>query len=115
MWAMIPMFRVLSSGYSRATRLLPLLQPQVSDKRNPLWPVVPRRVGDLLAQRGCRGAAYVRSADCPLSQQLDPYVCFLISYRSPPVVGERLVRLGHLVRIVLLLHRIAPAVRSVDE
>src|SRR5262249_2868692 len=33
----------------------------------------------------------------------------------PPVVGERLVRLGHLVRVLALLHRVALVLRGIED
>src|SRR5688500_10148383 len=35
--------------------------------------------------------------------------------RLPAVVGEGLVRVGHLVRVVLLLHGVAAELRSIDQ
>src|SRR5712691_8943497 len=72
MWAMIPMFRVRASGYSRIRR--PLAPP-----------------GRLAVSRiACATFSSLAAVAIPA---------------LPPVMGERLVRLGHLVHVLAPLHR----------
>src|SRR2546422_404544 len=89
MWAMIPMFRVRTSGYSRMTRGLPV-------------PPGARLVASLTASIVPSFLAGVPIATSPSSQ-------------SPSVVSERLVRFGHLVHVLAALHRGALATSSVHD
>src|SRR5438132_3691120 len=83
-WAMIPMFRVRASGYSRMTRGLPA-------------PVGARPV--------------VSFAACAMSS----FLAGVAISGLPPVMGERPVRLRHLVHVFLALDRGPGPARSVHE
>src|SRR6266545_3782529 len=86
MCAMIPMLRVRASGYSRRTSCLP---------------------APLACRRTCAVSATVSSSSSSfLAGVLTP---------SPPVVGERLVGLSHLVDVLAALHRAALPVRRVHD
>src|SRR5207249_2419762 len=104
MCAMIPMFRVRTSGYSRITRAL-------------LAPPVAVRPASLAAcatwSSFLAGVPISRSPNChpPGSPRARPR----IPLRSPSVVRERLVRFRHLVHVLAPLHRGTLAVRGVHD
>src|SRR5438067_819351 len=96
MWAMIPMFRVLPSGYSRMTR------PPFPDG---CW----RSFVACAASDTCSSSNFLAgiAISDPLHKYRAPARARPRSFlrRSPSVMGERLVRLGHLVEILAALHR----------
>src|SRR4051794_12953708 len=85
MCAMIPMLRVLASGNCRMRVGSAMVFP--SARERPSWGVQANR--GRLRRRG----------EAPL----------------PTIVGERLVRFGHLVHVVLALDRCAHAVGGVEQ
>src|SRR5437868_2271881 len=113
MWAMIPMLRVLARGNSRmrgepamwgGLDFLPLSGQTDGRASSPgrwvrNWPALDA------------GTAATGTYPPP-----SWFVCGSMAYRSPlpAVVGERLVRLGHLVHVVAPLHRRPDAVGGVE-
>src|SRR5438034_1175352 len=95
MWAMIPMLRVRPSGYSRMTRPLPA----------PL----------------CRRSLVTCAACATVSNFLagvatrPPRLRFPRRSPLPPVVGERAVRLCHLVDVLAPLHGVPLAVGGIHD
>src|SRR6266566_5076553 len=103
MWAMIPMFLVFSSGYSRATTcLLGCKKPPPARSPSPF-------------EGHChsgRGTGVRRGDRNPVFMSLEPFCFELVSValgRSilPAVVGECLVRLRHFVGVVALFDGVA--------
>src|SRR5919108_3823283 len=97
MWAMMPMLRVRARGYSRIASPLP---PSLT-----FCSVVATCIFSA-------GTAITRS---PSHGQPAPRGRSGVPRRSPSVVGERLVRLGHLVHVRPPLHGRALAVRGVHD
>src|SRR3990172_7460338 len=101
MCAMIPMFRVRASGYSRSTRSLP--DPPGC---RPLTSCVASTTSTFSA-----GGA----TSSPPHQTPGPRARHQRFPRSPSVVRERLVRLRHLVHVLTPLHRGALALGGVHD
>src|SRR6266571_6075244 len=106
---MIPMFRVLASGYSRMTR-----PPLPGDP--PCRSLVTCAASATSPSSFSAGTAIatVPSRDSPGSRGARPRSPRR-SPSSPAVVRERLVRLGHLVHVLAPLHRRALAARGVHQ
>src|SRR5712664_4190509 len=103
MWAMMPIFRILSSGVVRGIAFL------YSAKTR----------GDQDAPRVGRGPVSLRCHRA-LSQSLDAGSLRsgsrdCLFRRLPPVMREGAVRLRHPVRVFLLLYRLAFALRRQDQ
>src|SRR5437773_2294648 len=100
MCAMIPMFRVRASGYSRIDR--PLSDP-------------PSFLGSRSACATVICSAGVAITRSPSHEDPGPSGRFGIPLRSPSVVRERLVRLGHLVHVLAPLDARSLAVGRVHD
>src|SRR3954468_12062154 len=103
MCAMIPMFRVLVSGYSRMIRSLP--DPLRCSTLGAASATSIFLAGVATTRPRC-SRAYRSSATGPTTVR---------PRRLPPVVSERAVRLRHLVHVLAPLHRDALAVRGVHQ
>src|SRR5438874_801740 len=93
MWAMILMFRVLASGYSRMSR--------------------PFLLGDSVCRFlvTCVASATVAS----VSSSFLAGIAMATRPPSPSIVGERAVRLRHLVHVLAALHRRALSAGGVHQ
>src|SRR5438445_6557779 len=100
MWAMMPMFRMWSSGVVRGIAFLATAKTR-GDQAPAVGPV---------SLRSHRGAH--RSLDAG-SLSAGSRSCR--SKGSPPVMREGAVRLRHPVRILFLLYRLALALRGEDQ
>src|SRR5438445_3627937 len=92
MWAMIPMFRVRASGYSRTTRPLSTPPPCFA----------------LTCAAGSATFNFLAGVAISEPSQTTPgaYARLGILRRSPSVVREGLVGLGHLVHALAALDRV---------
>src|SRR6185312_9021654 len=100
MWAMMPIFRILSSGVVRA--MCPFIQQKRGATRTPTSGPVSLR---------CH-----REAFGPLDAgSLEPGSRSCLSRGLPPVMREGPVGLRHPVRVFLLLYRLAFALRRQDQ
>src|SRR5512135_130699 len=98
MWAMMPMFRTRSRGVFRA------ISSQFSQQKC-----------GATVRAGCAGLAPPTSGTFPDGDRLEQRSYLVRAKGLPPVVGERLVRLGHPVRVLFLLDRVAFALRRRDQ
>src|SRR5436853_2905804 len=104
MCAMIPMFRVRASGYSRLTSA-PLPDPPVC------WPF---SIFSAVSATDSRSFAGVAISD-PAHRTPGPRARLGGAHRSPSVVREGAVRLRHLVHVLATLHRDAVALGGVHD
>src|SRR6266566_9396100 len=100
MWAMMPMFRILSSGVCRGIAFLYSAKARGDEDAHEWAGLAPLSAGGFRPPR-CR-IPYAGSRSCWSS-------CL------PPVMREGAVRLRHPVRVFLLLYRLALALRRQDQ
>src|SRR6266550_5263629 len=101
MWAMMPIFRILSSGVVRGN-CLPLFSKNAG---RPGRPRVGRSRSAVIGPpSGASDAGSLRSGSRSC-----------LFRRLPPVMREGAVRLRHPVRVFLLLYRLAFALRRQDQ
>src|SRR6266702_6859508 len=114
MWAMMPMFRILSSGVCRGIAFLYLFSKNAGRPGRP-------RVGR--SRSAVIGRLSASSMQDPLKQGPE-IVCLRFSTGAaccartsilPPVMRESPVGLRHPVRVFLLLYRLAFALRRQDQ
>src|SRR5215212_9946299 len=100
MWAMMPMFRVRASGYSRRRRSFPAALPFASCSVCATF---------IFSAGSAINGSPSHEQPAPSGGRLDA------PNRSPSVVREGLVRIGHLVHVLAALHRGAGALRGVHD
>src|SRR3989441_1069701 len=106
MWAMMPMFRMRSSGVVRGIAL-PLLSKNAGRPWRPFGPVS-------LRHHPGRGAACCAPTTWDAGS-LGPGSRSCLSKRLPPVMRESPIGLRHPVRVLFLLDRLALALRREDQ
>src|SRR6267154_2740462 len=109
MWAMMPMFRIFSSGVVRGIAFLYSAKMRGDRVARGRAGLAPPSSGDG-ASPGCRipcnGVPDCRSRGT---------ACRARTFSLPPIMGEGAIRLRHPVRVFLLLDRLAFALRGEDH